>query len=141
MWEQMSKAGFISGSYLGTGGGAEPTASNGLSPFNPFGGAIIVVRSNDYLDVSAARPARLHLIVGRRTPVDVSRELDVKLDDSRPSTGGLRSALSPGAALAGTPAWGGSSNTCTTTVTNPAADTTTWDVATDDQDCNTVFLF
>lgn len=140
LWEQISKAGFISGAYLGTAG-TQPLVNNRLSPFNPFGGAIVMVRGTDYLDVTSTTPDRLHLVVGRRTPVDVARELDVKLDDSRPSTGGLRAALSTGLGLGGADLWGGSTSTCTDDASNPAPATTVWNITVDDQDCNTVFLF
>jgi prepilin-type N-terminal cleavage/methylation domain-containing protein len=143
LWEHLSKAGFINGSY--NGGDLEPTTANGAAPFNPFNSAIIMNRSADYThDVTGTTPpTRLNLVVGRGTPVDIARELDTKLDDSDPATGGLRSALSSGGALGGTSDWSGSEATCTV----PANSTTgigtnaVWDVNTDSQDCNPIFLF
>jgi len=142
LWEHLSKAGFINGSY--SGGDNEPTTANSAAPFNPFNSAIIMTRTADYLDFTAASPpVRLHLIVGRGTPVDIARELDTKLDDSNPGTGGLRSALSTGATLGGTNLWGGSEASCTNPVAsaNPITGAATWDVNTDSQDCNPIFLF
>lgn len=134
LWEHLSKAGFVSGSYTGTT--AEPTTENGAGPFNPFNSAILVARTNNYIDVAAAT-ARLHLVVGRGTPVDIARELDTKLDDSSPETGNVRSA---GAA---TP-FGGASNWETGDIANcvtGVAGSRIWDVNLDSQDCNAVYLF
>ncbi|MEJ2090206.1 MAG: prepilin-type N-terminal cleavage/methylation domain-containing protein [Gammaproteobacteria bacterium] len=133
LWEHLSKAGFVSGSYTGTT--AEPTTENGAGPFNPFNSAIIVARTNNYADVAAAPPARLHLIVGRGTPVDIARELDTKLDDSVPNTGNVRAAgvASP---LGGGSGWGDGDATCVA-----AGPPVVWNVAGDSQDCNVIYLF
>jgi prepilin-type N-terminal cleavage/methylation domain-containing protein len=138
LWEHLSKAGFINGSYTGGGGNQEPTTTNGAAPFNPFNSAIIMARTNNYLDVTAAPSTRLHLIVGRGTPVDIARELDTKLDDSVPTTGNLRAAPSAAGPLgAGASSWGAGDATCT----GGAGINAFWDVNVDSQDCNTVFLF
>ncbi len=135
LWEQISKAGFINGSY--GGGTLEPTTENVVAPLNPFNSAIIVARTNNYMDVTAGQPTRLHLIVGRGTPVDIARELDTKLDDSNPETGNLRSAATAAGPLgAGASSWGGSQAGCVDTT-----GTAFWDVNADIQDCNTVFFF
>ena len=140
LWEHLSKAGFISGSY--TGVNVEPTTNNGGSPFNPFNSAIIMTRSNNYIDfTNAAPPTRLQLVVGRGTPVDIARELDTKLDDSNPGTGGMRSAFVGATPLPGGSAWGGTDATCTLPVGAAPGAAIAWDVTTDSQDCNAVFLF
>ena len=139
VWEHLSKAGFVSGSYDGAGGN-EPTTANNASPFNPFNAAIVLARTGNYLDPTAAPPQRLHLVVGRGTPVDIARELDTKLDDANPQTGNLRSALVGGGGpdiLGGTSNWGAGDPACyDDTVTPPI-----WDVNADSQDCNPIFLF
>ena len=137
LWEHLSKAGFINGSYTG-GGGAEPSTSNSAAPFNPFNSAIVMARSNNYLDVTSTPTTRLHLIVGRGTPVDIARELDTKLDDSVPTTGNLRAApVGAGPLGAGNSTWAGGDASCT----GGAGVNAFWDVNVDSQDCNTVFLF
>ncbi len=114
LWEHLSKAGFVNGSYSGVN--AEPTTNNGAGPFNPFNSAIVMARTSNYLDVTAAPPTRLQLIVGRGTPVDIARELDTKLDDSNPATGSLRSSVpSPSGLLGSGSAWGGSEISCANT--------------------------
>jgi len=135
LWEHLSKAGFINGSY--TGVLVEPTTANGAAPFNPFNSAIVVARTPDYVDVSSTPPSRLQLVVGRGTPVDIARELDTKLDDSSPESGNLRSAANPVGILAGGSGWGADGGGCVL----GAAGARTWDVNVDAQDCNTVFLF
>ncbi len=137
LWEHLSKAGFINGSYTGGGGNVEPSTSNGAAPFNPFNSAIVVARTPDYVDVALAPPSRLQLVVGRGTPVDIARELDTKLDDSNPETGNLRSTQSTVGLLTGSSGWGADGGGCVT----GAAGSRTWDVNADSQDCNTVFLF
>ena len=140
LWEHLSKAGFVNGSYSGTI--AEPTTANGAGPFNPFNSAIVMARTPDYIDYTAAAPpTRLHLIVGRGTPVDIARELDTKLDDSNPGTGGLRSALNTGATLGGASLWGGGDLNCTNPTGPAPGINVVWDVNADSQDCNPVFLF
>ncbi|MCK5366201.1 MAG: prepilin-type N-terminal cleavage/methylation domain-containing protein [Gammaproteobacteria bacterium] len=135
LWEHISKAGFISGAYTGTN--IEPTTNNGVTPLNPFNSPIIVARTNNYMDITAGQTTRLHLIIGRSTPVDIARELDTKLDDSNPETGNLRSAATGAGPLGGTPGWGGSLANCVDTSGAVAF----WDVNADIQDCNTVFFF
>jgi prepilin-type N-terminal cleavage/methylation domain-containing protein len=141
LWEHLSKAGFINGSY--TGVTAEPTTANGAAPFNPFNSAIVVARTNNYIDLTAAPPQRLNLAVGRGTPVDIARELDTKLDDSNPATGGLRAADSAGTGLGGSAGsgWGVGDITCTNPQGPAPGIGVVWDVNLDSQDCNPIFLF
>lgn len=137
LWEHLSKAGFVSGNYNGAAG-AEPTTQNGAGPFNPFNAAIVVARTPDYIDITSTPPSRLHLIIGRSTPVDIARELDTKLDDSSPETGNLRSSASAAGLLgAGTSGWGMSDAACII----GAAGSRSWNVNIDSQDCNAVYLF
>ena len=87
---------------------------------------------------TATPPARLHLIVGKGTPVDIARELDTKVDDSVPTTGNLRSADSAAGPLgAGASSWGAGDASCV----NGTGTGAFWDVNLDSQDCNTVYLF
>jgi prepilin-type N-terminal cleavage/methylation domain-containing protein len=136
LWEHLSKAGFVSGSYSGPAG--DPTTQNGAGPFNPFNSAIVMARTNHYVDVTATPPARLHLVVGRGTPVDIARELDTKLDDSNPATGNLRSAAAGAGPLGGASQWGaGDPANCV----SGAGIAATWNVNLDSQDCNPIYLF
>ena len=83
------------------------------------------------------------MIVGRGTPVDIARELDTKVDDSNPATGGLRAAMISGGAvtLGGASVWGGQDATCTLPAGTAPGINAIWDINSDSQDCNTVVLF
>jgi len=137
MWVQMAAAGFIQGSY--TAGTAPiavdqaPTNANGVTPLNAFNNVMLLGRTNDFL---GAPSARLHLVMGRGIPVDVMRELDLKLDDGQPGTGDLR-------ATPETATWftdgniGGQDATCVDDTVTPNI----WDIRQDAQSCNAVYLF
>jgi len=130
LWEQLAKAGFIQGAYAGTA--AEPTTVNNLTPLNAFNNVVVLGRTGDYQDGGTAA-VRLNLVLGRGVPVDITRELDVKLDDGLPQTGVLRLAIDDGG---GTFALIGSSDSGCISDTG-----TDYDIAADNQDCNTVFLY
>lgn len=133
LWEQLSKAGFIQGNYVG--GNAAPTAADtDLAPRNAFNGFLALYRTNDYLDASATPAERYNLVVGRNIDVKVMRELDLKIDDGLPETGVLRQAATTGAAL-GTAAE--STAACVDSGESPAI----WDIAGNEQDCNAVYLY
>lgn len=91
-WEQLSKAGFIQGSYNPGGG---QTSAPGIgdypdyAPQNAFGSPLVLSRNDGYED-SDDPSVRLNLHLGQNIPVNVARELDVKVDDGRPLTGVLR---------------------------------------------------
>lgn len=134
LWEQLSKAGFIQGSYRG---GSQPPAAadNDLAPRNAFNGFLVLYRTDDYLDASSSTPAeRYHLVLGRNIDVKVMRELDLKIDDGLPETGVLRQAVTSGAALGDA---GQSTAACVDSDESPAI----WDIAGNEQDCNAVYLY
>ena len=129
IWVQMAAAGFIQGSYAG--GTVAPTNANSVSPLNAFNNVMIMGRTADFL-VSPSE--RLHLVIGRGIPVDVMRELDQKLDDSNPTTGGLRATVDSGATFLSIAE---QDSACVATVSG----TTIWDVRSDAQGCNAAYLF
>ena len=133
LWEQLSKAGFLQGSYRG--GSAAPTPAGDVSPLNAFHQVIVIGRTSDYL---GDNPVRLNLVMGRGVPVGIMRELDSKLDDGVPDTGAVR----------GVPA-------NATVFTAPGPDAAhgameadcvsgtplVWDLPAGARDCNGVYLF
>ncbi len=131
MWEHLSKAGFIQGSYAGTAN--EPDQQNGLAPLNAFNAPMIVGRTDDYQSTGTAA-VRLHLVTGRFIPAKVMRELDVKIDDAQPKTGSLRAVDNAVTVFDGTNKWGGHDPACV----SAGGD---WNVTGDSQDCNAVILF
>jgi prepilin-type N-terminal cleavage/methylation domain-containing protein len=135
LWEQLSKAGFISGNYLGTAF-TEPTAGNSLAPLNEFGGVVLVGRTPDF--EGAAAQVRLNVVLGRRIPVDIARELDVKVDDGVPDQGAVRATVDDGngvlPSILYAQKWGGREAACVDA-------TPVWDVTSESKDCNAISLF
>ena len=134
VWEQLSKAGFIQGQYNPTAGPTDDGATyTGFAPSNPFGGALTLTRNDDYEDDGTASD-RLNLHLGLNIPVNIARELDVKLDDERPQTGDLRLS-SPSAPFASLHAV--DTGVSCMTGTTPEE----YNIAGDSQDCGVVYLY
>lgn len=129
VWEHLSKAGFMKGSY----NGSDSASTNDTAPVNVFNAVLILVRDDGYM--GDTNPVRLLLHMGRNVPADIARELDTKLDDGRPDTGVLRNALDSGSPFG---AQGQSETGCTTT---DAGGDDIWDISTNVQDCHPVYLF
>lgn len=134
VWEHLSRAEFIQGLY--TGGTAAPAAdSTDKAPSNAFGGLAFLYESNDYEDaINNTPPARLNLTLGTNIPVDILRELDLKIDDSFPQSGVLRHAVTSGAEL--TPLTE-SNAACIDAGASPAI----YDIAGNQQNCTAVYLY
>jgi len=131
MWVQMAAAGFIQGSY--GGGTTAPTNDNGRAPLNAFNNVMAMGRTADF---AAAPSARLHLVIGRGIPVDVMRELDLKIDDGLPSSGDLRATVDDDA----TALFGPIAERDIECV-DAAADPNIWDIRADAQSCNSAYIF
>lgn len=133
LWEQLSKAGFIQGPYIG--GDSAPTAANSnIAPRNAFNGFMVLYRSNDYLDTDTTPPDRLNLTLGRGIPVNVMRELDLKVDDGLPQSGVMRHALTSGATFGEI---GQSVVGCVDNGETPPI----WNIAGNEEMCNAVYLY
>jgi prepilin-type N-terminal cleavage/methylation domain-containing protein len=136
LWEHLWKAGFIAGSYDGLVGGAggsvpDNTNYNQVAPKNPFNGALLLAYHADY-DGQAS--PRLNLVLGRYTPVNIVRELDVKVDDGRPTTGILR-LVKDSTTFTDVVKLGGTA--CKLTTSTPPE----YDIATNQQDCAVTYLY
>ncbi len=136
LWQQLAMAGFIQGSYLG--GTTLPNNVSSTAPLNAFNNVMAVARSNEYL---SAPGLRLYLIFGRGVPATVMRELDLKLDDGVPHRGDMRAAQDDGTASTALPGDNGGISPVLTE--NTCVDTTNliWDIISDSQDCNAVYVF
>ncbi len=133
-WEQLSKAGFIQGIYPGGATTAAAYAVAGVAPVNALNGTLILARNADYSG-TAAVAQRLNLIMGNNIPVNIARELDVKVDDGQPLTGVLRyTGVTPMTDF--DPVSASTSVNCIT-----AAAPIIWDIANDAQNCNLAFLY
>lgn len=132
VWEQLSKAGFIQGQYDPTAAPSDDGATyTDFAPANPFGGALTLTRNDDYEGTAADR---LNLHLGINIPVNIARELDVKLDDERPETGDLRLST-PSAPFANLHAVDTGTN-CMNGGTPEE-----YNIAGDSQDCGVAFLY
>jgi prepilin-type N-terminal cleavage/methylation domain-containing protein len=135
VWAHLTGARFLQGSYTGTAT-TEPTYianPNEQAPRNPWRGFLLLARTNNYLDSVAAPAPRLHLITGANVPVNVMRELDVKIDDSSPISGVLRSAPSGGATFGAV----GQEGTPSCVAGTPAI----WNIDSGSVTCNGYYLF
>lgn len=132
VWEQLSKAGFITGNYQG--GATDAITYRATAPLNPFSGAILLSYLDDYLVASGTATARLIFVFGEFVPVKLMRELDVKLDDGVPTTGVLRAGTSATTSY-------GAINQSTVTCTSGIGTAATWDVAADAVSCIGNYLY
>lgn len=133
LWEQLSKAGFIQGSYTGRGTDLS-AADTDKAPRNAFNGFLILFRSDDYEPAKDSPAERLNLTLGRNIPVNVMRELDLKVDDGLPHSGVLRHALTSGSTFGEV---GQSVAACVDTTKTPPI----WDIAGNEEICNAVYLY
>jgi prepilin-type N-terminal cleavage/methylation domain-containing protein len=92
-WEHLSKAGFITGSYVYSG-----TAASSNTPVNPYGSLNQLIFDAVYQD--AAPTARHNLKTGANIPSDILAEVDRKIDDGLANSGQFRYSTFGGAAAA-----------------------------------------
>lgn len=133
VWAHLAAAQFIQGAYPGGATTEAAYAVAGTAPINAFNGYVLLGRSDDYQDASSTT-VRLGLVLGDQIPVNVMRELDVKVDDGLPMTGVLR--ITDTAATD----YGGISNTnaaCIDTTVDPDI----WNINGNEQDCNAMYLY
>ena len=129
-WEHMSKAGFINGTY--TCAAVEGAAT---TPVNPYGVRMQLIYDGIY-GIASGGAARHNLKTGPQIPVDIITEVDRKIDDGAPYTGGFQfSAYQGGAAAA--PTEGGAAGSCTTTNTTAAL----WTTITGATNCGAASVF
>ncbi len=146
LWEHLWKAGFIQGSYEGNA--ADESDYMSKAPVNPFNGSLLLFRTADYTEWDSAgkkstKPTsiRLNVTLGHYVPVNIARELDVKVDDSRPFTGVLRLSVDGANAVTGNPDFKGltiqtsGATPCFVTGSNE------YDIANNGDDCNLAYLY
>ncbi len=125
VWQHLALSQFIQGAY----GGAPAYIAQTDAPINAFNGRVLLGQSDDYQGAGAVD--RLVYVFGSQVPVNVMRELDVKIDDSAPLTGVMR-ATTTAAALAPAVL---SSATCIVLATN------IWNIDGNIQDCNAIYIY
>lgn len=128
-WYHLSKAGFITGNYTGSG-----TADVTNSPSNPFGGLMQLIFDKNYaedgnLAGDGATQSQVHNIkTGTNIPATILAEVDRKIDDGVPSEGSFRFSD-----------WQSSSTSCVTENTSPTKDN--WSITSTATQCGGVSLF
>ncbi len=161
VWTHLSVAGFLSGTYAGATTSAVDYEAATVQtppdvPSNAFQNAILLGYMDDYDDgLATAATVRLAYSFGA-APASILRELDVKLDDGLPSSGVVRATHNQTVADNGEAATGADDfgtgtagfevvlwNTTngTVCVTNADAANATWNVDSDNNRCNAVFLY
>ena len=108
-----------------------------MAPQNAFNGYMLLGQTRDYSTTgggpSATQAVRLGLVLGNNIPVDIARELDLKIDDQRPLTGALR--------FTGTTTVSHRGVSEATTLCMSSATTNEYDIAGDAQQCNLVYIY
>ncbi|MDH3288093.1 MAG: prepilin-type N-terminal cleavage/methylation domain-containing protein [Betaproteobacteria bacterium] len=94
VWEHLSRAGFINGSYT-YAAGAETTAS---APTNPYARYLQMIYDNVY---DGAPTVRHNLKTGNQIPSDILAEVDRKVDDGSGTGGSFRFSAYPGQSAGG----------------------------------------
>ena len=89
VWQHLSAAGFISGSYEGgnLSANGHTDCTDATCPSNPFNGFYKISNSTNALGTAVLSH---ELSTGGNIPVEVMYELDLKIDDGNPETGRLR---------------------------------------------------
>src|SRR5687768_4146083 len=85
VWEHLSKAGFINGTYTCATG----TPTQATSPTNPYGQPLVLQFDAAYAGPPTV-PSRHNLKTGRQIPSDILAEIDRKIDDGNPQQGSFR---------------------------------------------------
>ena len=119
-WEHLSKAGFITGSYV-----YAAVAAPSNSPVNPYGSLVQLIFDSVYQD--AAPAARHNLKTGNNIPSDILAEVDRKIDDGLGNGGQLRFST-----------FGGATNAADVCF---ASGTGAWQSATPNANCGATTLF
>jgi prepilin-type N-terminal cleavage/methylation domain-containing protein len=104
VWEHLSKAGFITGSYTYAAGAA--TAAS--TPTNPYGSFTQLIFDSVYQDTAPTN--RHNFKTGNNVPSDIMAEMDRKVDDGLATGGQLRFSTFGGAVNTGQECYNTTSN-------------------------------
>jgi prepilin-type N-terminal cleavage/methylation domain-containing protein len=83
VWDHLSHAGFINGTYT-----YNATEGPTTTPNNPWGARLQLINDDEYAD--AAPTPRTNLKTGPQIPVDILAEIDRKIDDGNALRGSMR---------------------------------------------------
>ena len=137
LWVHLTRAGLLQGSYDGGATSATRYRAATVAPQNAFNGYMLLGQTRDYSTTgggpSATQAVRLGLVLGDNVPVDIARELDLKIDDQRPLTGALR--------FTGTTTVSHRGVSEAATLCMSSATTNEYDIAGDAQQCNLLYIY
>jgi prepilin-type N-terminal cleavage/methylation domain-containing protein len=105
VWEHLSRAGFVNGSYTYAAVPETPTSA----PANPYVRYIQLIYDNAY--GAGAGSVRHNIKTGNEIPSDILAEIDRKIDDGNPVGGVFQFSTYSGGA-GGTAPTGGAAGTC-----------------------------
>lgn len=132
-WNHLTAAGFLNGSYAASG--TVPDDAN--NPKNPYSTYLQIVYDGAY-GIGTASTQKHNLKTGTQVPVEIIAEVDRKVDDGNPLSGGFQFSVYDGGT--GTaPTLTGTSPTvgCLTAATAPAA----WAISLGSTNCGGASLF
>jgi prepilin-type N-terminal cleavage/methylation domain-containing protein len=128
VFEHLSRAGFINGTYT-----YAATAAATTSPANPYGVYMDVIYDGIYGAGTVGTPSatRHNIKTGAQIPVDIIAEVDRKVDDGAPNTGGFQFSRYQGNAAAA-PTDGAAATPACTSATTAAG---VWNVTNGSTNC------
>ena len=108
VWDHLSHAGFINGSYIYAAGAETPATA----PTSPYARYLQVIYDNAY--GTALGAVRHNIKTGNGIPSEILSEIDRKIDDGNPVGGVFQFSAYPGGTgtSAGTPPTGGAAGQC-----------------------------
>jgi len=122
VWEHLSKSGFITGTYTCAGLNSATT-----TPVNPYGIYLQVAYDAVY---GGTTPATRHNVkTGAQIPVEIISEMDRKIDDGAPNTGGFQFSVFAGNGTAP------SAPTGATTCSSVVGPTAIWNTTSGNTNC------
>jgi prepilin-type N-terminal cleavage/methylation domain len=129
LWAHLAASGFLRGSFTGVATGDADYLATTVAPVNAFNGRIVLARTDNYYD--AGTPSvRLAFTFGNQVPVNILREVDVKVDDGNPRNGVMRhTSVAGGATVFDS--------------TADCVDTTKliWNIDGNQQNCNAMYFY
>jgi prepilin-type N-terminal cleavage/methylation domain-containing protein len=150
VWAHLSAAGYLNGTFGGVttdSGTYLAGVLTGDVPGNAFQRPIMLAYTNDYEAGAGTPTIRLAFAFGSGIQPPLLRELDVKLDDGQAATGVMRPTVDTvvagetgddfGASLI----WDGSGGSGPDCVNNAGANNASYNVDSDNETCNAVYLF
>lgn len=153
VWEQLARSNFLGGGFTPkavAGAPADEAAYALNAPRNAFNGPLILTRNDGYTGTAGVR---LNLHMGMNVPVNIAKELDLKVDDGLPNTGVVRLTEPPTAATTAgnnfptnmatnfATCTGTAASVDATTPGNGATSTDIYNLFIDDGDCGQVFIY